>query len=325
MSRWMSVALLFSVLHFSFILTSCEKTLDVQEPAERDLVLNAVPAAGRLAFVHFGYTRFFLDDNNDQPVAGAVITLRINDTVQVLDSVVRSKYFFNHLLREDDSLEIDIQAAGRSVHAKTYVPLYPVLSNFMAALVPTADFNYVLASFNLSDHAGRDEYYNVVVTQRDSGVRYNEWTERYDTVDTVHSTIFFVPYSEEITASNVSSYSPLGGRIMFLDRNIDGQQYPVPLWILQQRDTLEVPPFKHEYIVEVESVTPARFRYILSASSQGGMTSFFAEQGEVFSNVEGALGIFAGSAKCRFTFNPDTLVTFPMPSGMTPPDLPRNP
>ncbi len=304
--------LIIAVLATLFV--GCEKTLDVEEPLERDLVLNAVPAAGRQAFVHFAYTRFFLDDNNDQPVSGAVVTLRINDTVRTIDSVVRSKYFFDHLLREDDSLEIDIQAAGRHVHARTYVPLYPVVSNFASAYVPTADFNYVLASFDLADHASRDEYYSVVVTQRDSGVRYNEWLERYDTVDTVHSTIFFVPYSDEITASDVSSYSPLSGRIMFLDRNIDGQQYQVPLFILQTRDTTEVPPFKHEYMVEVESVTPARFRYILSASSQGGMTSFFAEQGEVYSNVEGALGIFAGSAKRKFVFSPDTLV--PMPIGL---------
>ncbi|MBO7101833.1 MAG: DUF4249 domain-containing protein [Bacteroidales bacterium] len=314
----LGMSVLALLLLFPFF-SSCEKVLDIEEPLERDLVLNAVPAAGRQAFVHFAYTRFFLDDNNDQPVPGAVITLRINDTVQTLDSMVRSKYFFDHILRENDSLEIDIQADGRHVHARTYVPLYPVVSNFAAAYVPTADFNYVLASFDLSDHAGRDEYYNVVVTRRDSGVRYNEWLERYDTVDTVQSTIFFVPYSDEITSSDVSSYSPLGGRIMFLDRNIDGQQYQVPLWILQRVDTTEVPPFKHEYLVEIESVTPARFRYILSASSQGGMTSFFAEQGEVYSNVEGALGIFAGSAKRRFTFDPDTIAGIPIPSGMTPP------
>ena len=123
-------------------------------------------------------------------------------------------------------------------------------------------------------------------------------------------------------AYRVSSYDEeirvlkkwLADRLAFLDRNIDGQQYQVPLFILQTRDTTEVPPFKHEYMVEVESVTPARFRYILSASSQGGMTSFFAEQGEVYSNVEGALGIFAGSAKRKFVFSPDTLV--PMPIGL---------
>lgn len=305
-----SIYTLLVVLTTLFV--GCEKVLDVDEPLERDLVLNAVPAAGRQAFVHFGYTRFFLDNNNNQPVPGAIITLRINDTVQTLDTVVRSKYFFDHILREDDSLEIDIQAVGRHIHAKTYVPLYPEVSNFISAFVPTADFNYVMAAFDLTDHAGRDEYYNVVVTQRDSGVRYNEWLERYDTVDTVHSVIFFVPYSDEITASDVSSYSPLSGQIMFLDRNIDGQQYHVPLMILQQKDTTEVPPFKHEYFVDVESVTPARFHYILSASSQGSMTSFFAEQGEVYSNVEGALGIFAGSAKRKFNFSPDTLAIPPM-------------
>lgn len=290
------------------LLWGCEKTLDVEEPAERELVLNAVPAAGRQAFVHFGYTRFFLDTDNDQPVSGAEVTLTVNGVPLSPVSIYRSKYFFNHVLQEDDTLSVDIWAAGRTVHAETYVPLYPVVDSVQNIYLPTSTFNYVVSSFYLTDHAGRAEYYNVTVTERDSGVRFNDWTGKYDTVDTVHSAMVVVPFSEEITASDVAVYSPLGGRLMFLDRNIDGQRYQVPLFILHRKDTTEVAPFKHEFTVEVESVTPARFRYIMSASSQGGLTSFFAEQGRVFSNVEGALGIFAGSAKQKYSVSLDTIL-----------------
>lgn len=291
------------------LILSCEKTLDVEEPAERDLVLNAVPAAGRQAFVHFAHTRFFLDDNNDQPVAGASIIFTVNGVPRHLDSVVRSKYFFDRVLQEDDQLSIDIQADGRTVHAETYVPLYPVIGGLSTFYLETSTFNFAVASFTLGDHAGRDEYYNITVTERDSGVRFNEWTGRYDTVDTIHSANAFAPMSPEVTDASVAAYSPLSGSLMFLDRNIDGRVYPLPLYIVILKDTNEVPPFKHEFEVQVESVTPARFRYILSASSQGGLTSFFTEQGRVYSNVDGALGIFAGSAKRRFAFALDTLDT----------------
>ena len=62
MKQLIRVLPLVFVFHFSFFIFSCEKVLDVEEPLERDLVLNAVPAAGRQAFVHFAYTRFFLDE-----------------------------------------------------------------------------------------------------------------------------------------------------------------------------------------------------------------------------------------------------------------------
>ncbi len=289
-------------------LFSCEKTLDVEEPTERELVLNAVPAAGRQAFVHFARTRFFLDDNNDQPVDGANIVLTVNGIPMIPCSTSHSKYFFNHILQEDDSLSIDIQADGHSVHAQTYVPLYPVVSNFQTLFAATETFNVVAATFTLSDHANRDEYYKINVQVRDSGVRFNEWTASYDTVDSVHSAMFTVPMRPEITSAEVSAYSMLGGNLMFLDRLIDGQDYYVPLWIILLKDTNEVAPFKHEYTVEIESVTPARFLYILSSGSQNSLTSFFAEQGRVYTNVDGALGIFAGSAKRRFTFALDTIL-----------------
>ena len=52
--------------------------------------------------------------------------------------------------------------------------------------------------------------------------------------------------------------------------------------------------------------------------------SLFAEQGQAYSNVEGALGIFAGSAKRRFAFDPDTIPGMPVPSGMqVPPEIGR--
>ena len=295
-------------------LASCEKTIDVEPPAERELVLNAVPAAGRQAFVYFGYTRFFLDTDNDQPVGDAEMTFRVNGVARNLDSVRRSKYFFDHVLQEDDTLSVDVRVGEKRVHAETYVPKYPAVSNVSNIYMASSTFNFVVSSFDLSDHAGRSEYYNVTVTERDSGARFNEWTGKIDTVDTVHSAMFLVPLSEEITSSEVASYSPMGGRLMFLDRNIEGQTYKVPLWIMYLKDTTEVEPFKHEFKVEIESVTPARFRYILSASSQGGLTSFFAEQGRVYSNVEGALGVFAGSAKREYSFSLDTILPTPMPS-----------
>ena len=308
----MKIRSILGAVCVALCMVSCEKTLEIEEPADRELVLNAVPAAGRQPFVHFAYTRFFLDDNNDQPVPGAQLTLYVNDTVRPLVSMENSLYYFADTLRPDDRLRIDIEANGRSVHAETYVPPYPVVSGITPVFFASETFNFLAANFYLDDHAGRDEYYNITVTVRDSGARYNEWIGRLDTVDTVHTAMFTVPNSSDITDGDVAVYSPLGGRLMFLDRRIDGQHYQVPLWIVYLKDTTEVPPFKHYYTIDVESITPARWNYILSASGQNSMTSFFAEQGRVFSNVVGALGIFAGSAKRRYQFDLSTVMGFPV-------------
>lgn len=299
-------------------LTSCEKTVEIDEPADRQLVLNAVPSAGHRAFVYFAHTRFFLDSSNYQPVDGANVILTVNGNLMTPDSSSRCSYFFPHTLQEGDSLTIDITAlGGHGVHARTYVPYYPAINGMAAANYASPSFNFHVLSFRLDDHAGNDEYYSVVVQERDSGMRYNEWGDSLELVDTVHSAMFLVPENPEVTSSDVCPYIPLGGylysRLMFMDKHIDGQQYPMQLYIMQTIDTNERPPFKHEYTVTVESVTPARWNYTLSASSQNSMFGYFAEQGQAYGNVDGALGVFAGTAVRRYIFNPDTLTTTPAP------------
>lgn len=299
------------------LLASCEKTVDVEDGANHELVLNGVPTPDRRAFVYFAQTRFFLDSSNNQQVVPDNMVLTVNGVPMTPDSVSRCRYFFPYTLQEDDTLTIDISARGHDVHARTYVPRYPDVNNVTATYFASPSFNFHIVNLRLDDRAGVDEYYNVMVTARDSGLRYNEWGDSLELVDTVHATYFLVPNNPEVTSNDVCPFIPLGGylysRIMFLDRNIDGQQYPLQLYIMQTIDTNERPPFKHEYMIDVESVTPARWNYILSAASQSSMFSFFAEQGQTYGNVEGALGVFAGSASRHYIFNPDTVGMTPVP------------
>ncbi len=294
-----------------FLTTACEKVVDVDE-SEPQLVLNGVPMADSRPFVYFANTRFFLDGSNDHPVSGAQVTLTVNGVPYAPDSVAHCKYFFPLTLQAGDSLSVDATSPAGPVHAETYVPLMPDVSGFDIRTYKSPSFNFVLASFTLNDHAGVDEIYRVNVTVRDSGLHYNAWTDAYDTVDTVRNT-YFIVQDQAITDNNVCPYLPLGGylysSIMFLDRNIDGQNHPIQINILQLTDTNEVHPYLHQYRVDVQSVTPARFNYIISSSQQNSMTSFFAESGEVRGNVSGALGVFAGQSSLRFTY--DTITTTP--------------
>lgn len=295
---------------------SCEKVLDVDDSGANDLlVLNGVPAAGRQAFVYFSHTHFFLDSSITHPVDGAAPTLTVNGVPYSPDSVSGCKYFFPYTCQPGDSLSIDITSPSGNVHGKTYVPLYPEVKNFTVREFASPSFNFYWAQYNLCDHAGTPEYYYLKVEVRDSGMRFNEWTRQFDTVDTVHATYFLMPSNPELTASDVSPNEALGGylytSLMSTDRRIDGQDYAVNLYILLLKDTNEVNDslhvFKHWYDITIESVTPARLRYLISVAQNLNTVSFFAEPVQPYTNIEGGVGIFAGSSKWKFSFDPDTI------------------
>lgn len=292
---------------------SCEKVLDV-EAGERQLVLNGVPSEGNRAFVNFSYTHFFLDTVNAQPVNSVNMTLMVNGVPYTPDSIAGCNYFFPYTLQADDQLQISVDADGHHLQAQTYVPRPPAINNMQVKVYESTSFNFYLAHFNIDDHAGYDDYYCLSVSVRDSGARYNEWTAEIDTVDTVGTTYFILP-AREITSNDVCPYVPLGGylfsQLMFLDRNIEGQSYPVDMYIMKLVDTNEIAPFKHWYTVNAETITPARWNYLLSVARNSSMTSFFAEQGRVYSNVsvdgQEGYGIFAGNARYKYTFDADTV------------------
>ena len=317
-ARLLSLALLLATA--APFLASCEKILDIEnDPSDAQLVVNAVPQAGKRAFVYFAHTRFFLDPSNNQPLDSAAVTLFVNGSPLGADSVANCKYFFPYTCTEGDTLTLLAAAGSLQATATTYVPYIPTFSNIKLANNDAGHtFRYYQAELDFQDHPGIDEYYNLRVMVRDSGIRYNDWKQDFDTVDTVRATYFMLRTNPEITGD--ASYSrPMLGylytRNFFNDSQIDGRNYHTSINILHLIDTNEVQPFKHEYTVTLESMTYARLRYLIDVSRQGSSNSFFTEQGQVRGNVDGALGIFAGSAKSEITFWPDTLPVVNDPSG----------
>lgn len=308
-----SVFLLFAFCFF--LLASCEKVLDVQ-PGEQQLVLNGVPSAGQQAFVNFSRTHFFLDTLNAQPISGATLTLTVNGIDYTPSSVDGCNYFFPCTLQPDDTLCITALADGHRVEASTYVPKPPQISNMEVNHFESPSFNFYLAEFTLADHPGYRDLYSLKVEVRDSGARYNEWTGLIDTVDTVSATYFILP-NADLTSSDVCPYIPLGGylftQLMFTDTRIEGEDTPVELYIMKLVDTNEIAPFKHYYSITAETLTADRWRYLISVAQASSMTSMFAEQGQPYTNIkvdgEPGLGIFAGNARYRYIFDPDTIRT----------------
>lgn len=308
LSKWAVAALLL----FSLAFTACEKVMDFDYDNSSGVpVLNALPSLGKQLFVNYSYSHFFLDDQVSHPIPNTEMSISVNGVDIYPSGIDGCNYFFDYFLQPDDQLGISITSDSVSVSASTYVPRSPNMANVATVIDTTMTFNTAIISFDITNHPDYKEYYYFTISQRDSGVRYNSYLEVYDTVDTVFNTFFFC-FDQNLTSPAVAANQPLGGylytSLMSQDDLIDGEAYKTAMMLILLVDTNEVEPFLHQYTLNVESVTPERYKYLQSASSSSSLTSFFGEPAPVYSNVSGALGIFSGMAKQSFPLSlSDTL------------------
>lgn len=300
------------VLMFSLSFVACEKVMDFEfDDASGQPVLNALPSLGKQMFVNYSYSHFFLDNNTIHPVPNTDMCISVNGVDMYPSKIEGCNYFFDYLLQPDDQLAISIVSDSVVVSASTYVPRSPNMEDVVTVVDTTMTFNTAIISFDIVNHPNYKEYYYFTISQRDSGVRYNSYLEIYDTVDTVFNTFFFC-FDNNLTSPMVAANQPLGGylytSLLTQDDLVDGASYKTAMMLVLLVDTNEVEPFLHQYTLNVESVTPERYKYLQSASSSSSLTSFFGEPAPVYSNVSGALGIFSGMAKQSFPLSlSDTL------------------
>ena len=293
--------------------SACERVIEFDVESESQLVLNAVPSSQRQLFVNFGYSRFFLEEDY-RPVAGTDMTVCVNGTEYRPDSIRGNNYFFNYILQDDDSVSVRVRAGDHYVTAHTHVPRMPRVSPPLAFIDSSGVFDLLTINFNLNDYPGYPEHYCFTVTQRDSGLRYSPYFEKFDTIDTSYNTLFCC-LDDKLTSPEFAATEALAGyfytQLLATDKGIDGTNHNTTLLIILLKDTNEVEPFIHQYTLNVESVTPDRYQYLQDVVGATSMTQLFTEPAPVHSNVIGALGIFAGNARYS---SPLTIMTLPSAS-----------
>lgn len=318
--------------YFLLLFASCEEIIPVDpSTAESQLVLNGVPSSGRQLSVFFAHSRYFLDENNDHPVDGAEVTMEVNGRTYRPDSTVRCSYYFPYTLQDDDTVAVRVNVNGTLVSAKTYVPRMPRVENLRAVIDTSGTlgsswglgaFRLLAIGFDLDDYPNHEDYYCITVEQRDSGSHYRKFFNTFDTVDTTYRT-YFVCLDNKINNTDVTAIDGMGGafftQLLFSDKKIAGKKHGVTLMIMLLSDTTELEPYVHEYTLHVESVTPERMRYLAEVSNATSMMQIFSEPAAIYSNVNGALGIFAGNGRKTYPLAPDTLDMKSLPlTGLTP-------
>ncbi len=299
-------------------LTSCEKVIDFNTSVSQpEVVLNAVPSAEKQLFVYFAHTRFFLDSTNNQPISDVDMVMTINGMDYRPTSVDRCNYFFNYTVQEADDLAIRVRADGKDITAHTVVPRMPRISQPIVIANDTGTFHLLIVNFNISDYPDQKDYYCISLRQRDSGCRYSPYYEHFDTIDTTYTT-FFLCNDKDLVDPFIAANMSVGGfspfnQLLTTDENFDGETHNTTLTLIRLTDTNEVVPYIHQYTLDVETVSPDRYRYLQNISNATSVMQLITEPPEVYSNVNGALGIFAANARRIFP-----LITF---SGGTRPPL----
>lgn len=285
------------------LLASCEKVIefDIQD-SDRYVVVNALPCTDSLFFANITYSRFFLDNQPFPAVTDATVTLDVNGTLFSSTSRDGANYLFSYRANAGDTLTLHVDIPGHdAIVGGARVPALPDMQAPLAELDTLMPFNTAEITFTLNDPAGHDYYY-IYLTERDSGIQWNMFEKRWDTIDTVVNPYFNCVNDEIIDPSvnSIEGFMKYFNRLLFIDSLIDRQSYEVKLSLMMLKDTAEHPLLR-EYSLVVESLSPEAFRYTKEVLSSQGMGAYFAEPHRIFSNLSGgALGIFAGIARRQY-------------------------
>lgn len=299
MNRKLNYIILVSCL----LAFSCEKVVEFEiDDVERQVVVNALPCTDSTFFVNVTYSRFFLDNQAFPPVTNATVTLDVNGFSQPFLQRDGANYMFSYTVAAGDSLTLTLDIPGRStITAGTRAVAMPDIDSLIAEIDTLQPITAGDISFTLTDPANLKNYYLIYISERDSGSRWNRWEEKWDTIDTVRNA-YFNCFNHEITDPEVNSAEGMMDyftRLLFTDANIDGQSYETKLTIPMFKDTAEH-PIERTYTLVVESLSPEAHRYLKEVAVAQGAGSYFSEPAQIFSNIRGALGIFAAIARREF-------------------------
>lgn len=299
------------------LISSCQKVVEFDiDNLENHVVLNGVPSVDSTMFVNVSYSRFFLDNSQYLPATGAQITLWVNGTPMSSNRYEKGNYFFPYTVTEGDSLRVEVLLDGRQpVSAATRVPHKPLVDSVMAIL----DTNQIIPTMaihcRLHDPIGTN-YYRFFVIERDSGERFNTWTQEIEHIDTLGTTYFSCTDPNLIDAEASATEALLGtffGELMCKDVHFDGQDYNIDLGLISFRDTAEHEGFTRWYWLCIESLSVDYFNYRTSVSKANGMSSYFAEPEKLYTNVQNGLGILGGKARIKIPLT----VTYATPQDET--------
>lgn len=294
-------------LFAAILFASCEKVVEFDVGEMKPLiVINSLPNTDSMFFVNITYSRFFLDNRAFDSVTNATVTVDINGTPLSSYGHSGANYLFNYRATEGDSLTLHVSVPGHDeIIGGTRIISLPDMQPPLAeidTLLPILQGNI---TFTISDPQDRENYYYIYIAEHDSGSRWNNWDNRWDTIDTVIHPYFFCLNADITDAEVNTTMGALNyfNELLFVDKRINGTNCEITLSVLMLKDTAEN-PIMRDYTLVVESLSREAYLYLKDVKANRDMQNYFAEPARLFSNLSSGLGIFAsiGRQKYHLTF-----------------------
>ena len=284
------------------LMPACEKIVefDVEEMTPM-VVVNSLPCTDSGLFVNITYSRFFLDNSTFRAVEDASVSIDVGGRLYYSTGRDGANYLLPYTATAGDTITLHVAVDGREITGGTRIPPLPPIENYSALLDTFQPITSGEIRFTINDHAGTDNYYYIYISERDSGTRWNDWFECWDTIDTTYH-CYFNCTDLDLTSPEVSSMEGFMGyfnNLLFTDKRIDGESHEVLMSIMMLKDTAEH-PLKREYTLVIQSLSREAYIYREAVMAAGSMASYFAEPARVYSNLSSGIGIFAAFSKREY-------------------------
>jgi len=321
-----NLSIIAIILMFS-ILTSCETEIPfngtITEPM---LSVISLPFTDSVIQANVTASRFFLSNENDfKVVDNATVDLYINGTFKEnLIAQGQGNYRSQYIPVEGDIVKLNVSAISyESVWADATVPLKVAGfqidstitrsntsliiegSNYGGSVVrlDTVGTTYSnIHNFNIkfSDLAGESNYYRLVVKLTTTANGYSTVSYQNNFDDIVFGT-------KKENMDGIFSESPYDRYNIFSDELIDGKPHTITVSIPVSYDTyydrVDTTDYERSVSINLQSISQSYYLYLKSLKALEIADPFMSEPVQIYTNVNGGLGIMGAGANQQRSFD----------------------
>ncbi|MBR4511605.1 MAG: DUF4249 domain-containing protein [Bacteroidales bacterium] len=284
--------------------TGCEKIVefDVDEVTPYVVAISR-PEADSAVNINLSYSRFFLDGHPFRKISGADLRLFSNGSQANLLSTDEGQYLFDCRPQAGDSLAFHLFVPSYPMmQAGTRVPAEP---DYEVETLYDSVAKFCQVKVRINDPKGRN-YYRISF---DGWTR--EWSPASDTIPKPYSMDFS---TSDIVFTDATSIDYMldqgettvyGSKLRFSDALFDGKSHTMVfnIYFWDMNDFLKDP--NYPYYVRLTSLSQERYRYENTIEQYNNNEfSFLSEPTQIYTNVQGGIGIFAASNTKKIEMKP---------------------
>lgn len=287
---------------------SCEKVITFDRKSTAPLlVMNSMVGTDSTLRVEISKSRFFLDNSsNAKNISTATVTWSLNDVEQdTLANDGDGVYTYNYTPRAGD--KISFQATENSygtISSSTTIPAQPQVIRIDTLYTYDNKYSSSTSIFNFKitfqDEASTSDYYMISVVAK--------YANTYDQ-DSIYGYSYFpmnILCNDPIFNNETSNdflgdygYEDYVSSLIFSDNLINGKQYTLQIKTdgnnYYNYDDNQNNDVRTRYIIYFKKITKDWYLYQKSIDNYNESDEFFSEPVQIYTNINGGLGIVGGA------------------------------